>query len=85
VGFVEVISEKMGRSLSIVGEKGLLRKTHQYHSLEFKLKVIKSYLDEGLSLRGCCLQYGIAHESMVFSWVRRYELSGIDGLQKQRG
>ena len=68
-----------------LGEKGLLPKAHQYHSSEFKLKVVKSYLDEGLSLRDCCLQYGIAHESTVLSWVRRYELSGLHGLGEQRG
>jgi transposase len=67
------------------GEKGLLPKVHQYRSSEFKLKVVKSYLNEGLSLRDCCLQNGIAHESTVLSWVKKYELSGLNGLREQRG
>ena len=67
------------------GSSGLLPKTYQYHSSSLKLKVVKGYLEEGLSLRDCCLQYAIANESMVSSWVSRYELSGIDGLREQRG
>jgi len=68
-----------------LGEQGLLPRVHGYHSSEFKLKVVKGYLDEGLSLRACCLEYGIANESTVLSWVRKYELSGLNGLREQRG
>jgi transposase len=67
------------------GNKGLLPKSHQYHSSEFKFKVVESYRKDGLSLRDCCLNYGIANEGTVHSWVRRYEQSGLDGLREQRG
>jgi transposase len=67
------------------GEKGLLPRAHEYRSAEFKLKVIESYTNEGLSLRDCRLRYGIANESSVVSWVRNYERSGIEGLQERRG
>lgn len=67
------------------GNSGLLPKTYQYHSSAFKFKVVESYLNEGLSLRDCCLQYRIANQSIVLSWVRRYKLFGLEGLQEQRG
>lgn len=67
------------------GNKGLFPKTHQYHSSEFKFKVVESYRKEGLSLRDCCLNYGIANEGTVLCWVRRYEQSGLDGLRRARG
>jgi transposase len=67
------------------GNKGIFRKTYQYHSSEFKLKVVESYRKDGLSLRDCCLNYGIAHEGTVLSWVRKYEQSGLDGLRRACG
>ncbi|HVS92057.1 MAG TPA: IS3 family transposase [Mucilaginibacter sp.] len=67
------------------GEQGLSPKAHQYHCAEFKWKVVESYLKDGLSLRDCCSSYGIANESIVLSWIRRYELSGLAGLREQRG
>ena len=67
------------------GNKSLFPKTHQYHSSEFKFKVVESYRKDGLSLRDCCLNYGIAHECTVLSWARRYEQSGLDGLRQARG
>ena len=67
------------------GSSGLLAKRYQYHSSSFKLKVVKGYLEEGLSLRDCCLRYAVANQSMVSSWVSRYEQSGLDGLREQRG
>jgi transposase len=70
---------------NLSGNKGALPKTHEYHSSEFKCKVVKSYLNDGLSLRDCCLNYSIAHESTLHSWVRKYEQSGLDGLREQRG
>lgn len=67
------------------GVEGLLRKPYQYHSLEFKYKVVESYLNEGLSLRECCSRFAIANESIILSWVRKYEQAGLDGLREQRG
>jgi transposase len=67
------------------GEQGLLPRVHQYHCAELKFKVVESYLKDGLSLRDCCSHYGIANESIVLSWIRKYELSGLAGLREQRG
>jgi transposase len=67
------------------GKEGLSAKSRQYHSCAFKFKVVESYRKDGLSLRDCCLSYGIANEGTVHSWVRRYEQSGLDGLREQRG
>jgi len=88
------LARKWGLSKSLVrrwkdhystsAEGGLLPKVKHYRSAEFKLKVVESY-NEGLSLRDCCSRYEIANESTVLSWVRRYECSGIEGLQEQRG
>jgi len=66
------------------GSDGLLPKANQYHSWEFKFKVVESYLKEGLSLKDCCLNYGVAHEGTVLRWIKRYEQSGLNGLRKAR-
>jgi len=91
---IKSLTKKWGLSLSLVsrwldhynalGKEGLLPKDKHYRPAEFKLKVVESY-NEGLSLRDCCSRYEIANESSVLSWVRRYERSGIEGLQEQRG
>lgn len=70
---------------SCFGEGGALPKTFKHHSVDFKLMVVESYNNEGLSLRDCCSRYGIANESTVLFWIRKYERSGIDGLRGQRG
>jgi transposase len=87
------LAKKWGLSRSLVrrwkdhhnasAEGKLLPKVKHHHSAEFKFKVVESYNNEGLSLRDCCLQYGISHESTVQSWVRKYKLSGLDGLRRQ--
>jgi len=69
----------------IYGEEGLLPKARLYQPAEFKLKVVESYQSGGLSLRDCCSVYGIATESIVLSWVKKYELLGVHGLREQRG
>ena len=92
---VRSLAKKWGLSRSLLtrwldhyndfGAEGLLPKDKHYRSAEFKLKVVESYTNEGLSLRDCCSRYGIANESSVLSWIRGYERSGIDGLQERRG
>ena len=89
------LSKKWGVSKSLMtrwidrynsqGCQGLFTRSHQYYSSGFKLKVVKSYQEEGLSLRACCLRYDIANESTVLSWVRKYETLGFDSLGKQHG
>jgi transposase len=70
---------------SASGSTGLLPKARVHHSQEFKLKVVEHYRSQELSLRDCCSHYGVANESIVLSWVRGYELSGLHGLREQRG
>jgi len=67
------------------GAKGLLPKSHVYHTKEFKLKVVKAYRDKRLSLRDCCLQFNIPSQSTVSSWAMKYEELGLDGLREQKG
>lgn len=67
------------------GREGLLPKARVYHSVAFKLKVVEHYNSQALSLRDCCSHYGIANESIVLSWVKKHELSGVQGLREQRG
>ncbi len=67
------------------GNQGLLPKVRLYQSAEFKLSVVESYRSGGLSLRDCCFEYGVANESVVLSWVKKYELLGIQALREQRG
>ncbi len=69
----------------INGATGLLTKSRVYHTKEFKLKVVRTYKDKGLSLRDCCLQFNIPAQCTVSSWVKSYDRQGLDGLNEQKG
>ena len=54
------------------------------YNTEFKMKVVKAYLDgEG----GCdflAREYGVSHPSIVRRWVNAYKTQGYDGLKVSR-
>lgn len=90
------LAKKWGLSTSLVrrwvdhysssGNRGLLRQPNHCYSPEFKFSVVRSYREEGLSLRDCRLKYDLSSDSIILSWVKRYELSGLEGfMPKQRG
>jgi transposase len=67
------------------GVNGLLPKSYHYYTVEFKRSVVEAYNNKGLSLRDCCLHFNIPTLSTVFTWLKRYESLGLDGLVEQRG
>src|SRR6478735_4719359 len=67
------------------GKKGLLPQNHKTYPDEFKLEVIKTYYKENLTLRECCLRFGIPSQGTVILWLRGYENLGLDSLRERRG
>jgi transposase len=67
-----------------LGLAGLLRRSNQKYTKEFKLTVVQSYLKKELSLRDCCLNFQIPSIGIVSSWVRTYENLGEEGLNAQQ-
>ena len=67
-----------------LGLAGLLRRSNQKYTKEFKLTVVQSYLKKELSLRDCCLHFQIPSIGIVSSWVRTYENLGEKGLNAQQ-
>lgn len=68
------------------GKQGLLRRPHQKYTKTFKLQVVQAYLKKALSLRECCLRFGVPSIGIVSSWVRIYEKLGEGGLNaRQKG
>jgi len=69
-----------------LGPQGLSRRSYRKYTREFKIAVVQAYLKEELSLRDCCLRFGIPSIGIVSSWVRIYEHLGESGLNAlQRG
>ena len=54
------------------------------YSNEFKLQVIKYYLEEHHSYSECCKKFNIPSSTPVTKWVNRYKMYGIEGLLKQQ-
>ena len=53
------------------------------YSNEFKLKVIKYYLEEHHSYQECCKKFSIPSKTPIRNWVHKYELYGVEGIIKQ--
>ena len=51
---------------------------------EFKLKVIKYYLEEHHSYQECCQEFNIPSHTPIRKWVERYRMHGVEGIFKQQ-
>jgi transposase len=60
---------------------GKIRKTY---NIEFKLKAIKLYFEEGMGAVSIGKELGIAY-AIVERWVNHYKREGIQGLDEKRG
>jgi len=67
-----------------LGLPGLLRRSNQKYTKEFKLTVVQAYLNKELSLRDCCLHFCVPSIGIVSSWVRIYECVGENGFNAQQ-
>ena len=53
------------------------------YSCEFKLKVIKYYLEENHSYSECMKKFAIPTKSILNHWIHKYETHGVEGIMKQ--
>ena len=53
------------------------------YSSEFKLKVIKYYLEEKHSYSECMKKFNVPTKSMLNNWIHKYETHGVEGIMKQ--
>ena len=54
------------------------------YSNEFKLQVIKYYLEEHHSYPECCKKFNIPSFTPITRWVERYRMYGVKGILKQQ-
>ena len=66
------------------GEEALIKGPNRKYSPEFKMEVIKQYLN-GESKNSLCVTHNIRY-TMLDSWLKRYEKDGYNGLiDKKKG
>ena len=53
------------------------------YPVEFRLRIVKLFLEEGYSAGLLCEQFGISSHS-IHRWVRAYRLKGAEGLEPKR-
>ena len=58
---------------------GKRRRHHRAYPFEFRLRMVKLRVEEGLDVATICAQAGIAQDTL-FGWVRTYRVSGEAGL-----
>ena len=54
------------------------------YNLEFKMKVVKEYLEGNIGYKGLAKKYSIPAHSTVRIWVNTYESQGYEGLEIKR-
>ena len=54
------------------------------YKTEFKMKVVKEYLEGNVSYKYLAKKYSIPDKSNVRRWVNAYESQGYDGLKVSR-
>ena len=54
------------------------------YSTEFKMKVVKEYLESNISYKSLSDKYCIPSESVIKSWVNAYKSQGYEGLKVKR-
>lgn len=73
-------------SYKTFGEVGLLPRTNQSYSVEFKIKVLKALERKSLSLTATGRMYNIPDVAIILKWKKDFANFGVEGLQpKQRG
>lgn len=65
------------------GKSGLLARKNQSYSSDFKLKVLKSIIDNELSLRETRLQFNIPSDSIIVKWKKDFANFGLQGLKSK--
>ena len=54
------------------------------YSTEFKVKIVKEYLESNSSYQNLVNKYCIPDKSMIRRWVCAYKSQGIEGLKVKR-
>ena len=54
------------------------------YSTEFKMKVVKEYLQGNMEYISLAKKYNISNESVVRRWVNAFKIQGYDGLKVSR-
>lgn len=54
------------------------------YNLEFKLKVVKEYLEGNIGYLSLAKKYNIKSESEIRRWVNAYKIQGYEGLEVKR-
>lgn len=53
------------------------------YSEEFKLRLVKEYVDRTLGYKLLARKYGLPSSTPIKRWVRAYQAFGQEGLQKK--
>ena len=54
------------------------------YKTEFKIKVVKEYLEGNIGYKGLAKKYSIPDHSTVRNWINAYESRGYEGLKVSR-
>ena len=54
------------------------------YSTEFKMKVVKEYLETNISYKSLLEKYELSHHEIVKRWVNAYKSQGYEGLKVKR-
>lgn len=82
----DIIVRRWVDSYQAFGEDALRRKRkNEKYSLDFKLKVVKLYLESEISYKDLAIKFNMNNPPLIGNWVQNFRMYGIDGLSKPKG
>ncbi|USG65312.1 transposase [Brevibacillus ruminantium] len=59
--------------------------TFKKYSVEFKLKAVKMYVEDGMGYNRVTQELNLSSSSYIRRWVKNFREYGLEGLEERRG
>ena len=84
----QIRSDNINFLVQLIGRHGfdILRSDkNNYYSPELKLEIINKVLIDGKSITGTAIEYGLAGDGLLHSWINSYKDNGYVIVEKKKG
>ena len=84
----QIYSSKINYLVRLIDRQGfdILRSDkNNYYSPELKLEIINNVLIGGKSIIGTAIEYGLASDGLLHSWINSYRNNGYVIVEKKKG
>ena len=73
--------ERWVKAYKALGDDGLKPHKSKRYTFQFKLDMVKSYLESGMSIQEFALSVGMSDPGTIGSWINSYQTGGSNALR----